>query len=87
MFFKKVKVTQLCLTLCDPMDYTVRGTLQACFSEMCQLPPSRLEVPSCISRTVQAPRRLPDHVSESGVKRMKPKKGDTLEKLLFPWRL
>ena len=25
----KVKVTQLCLTLCDPMDYTVHGILQA----------------------------------------------------------
>ena len=24
-----MKVTQSCLTLCDPMDYTVRGTLQA----------------------------------------------------------
>ena len=23
----KVKVTQLCLTLCDPMDYTVHGIL------------------------------------------------------------
>ena len=25
--FVKVKVTQLCLTLCDPMDYTVHGIL------------------------------------------------------------
>ena len=25
----KVKVTQSCLTLCDPRDYTVRGILQA----------------------------------------------------------
>ena len=25
----EVKVTQLCLTLCDPMDYTVYGILQA----------------------------------------------------------
>ena len=25
----KVKVTQLCPTLCDPMDYTVPGILQA----------------------------------------------------------
>ena len=25
----KVKVTQSCLTLCDPMDYTIQGTLQA----------------------------------------------------------
>ena len=23
-----MKVTQLCLTLCDPMDYTVHGILQ-----------------------------------------------------------
>ena len=26
---KKVKVTQLCPTLCDPKDYTVHGILQA----------------------------------------------------------
>ena len=25
----RVKVTQLCLTLCDPMDYVVHGILQA----------------------------------------------------------
>ena len=25
----KVKVTQLCLTLCNPMDYTIYGILQA----------------------------------------------------------
>ena len=25
----KVKVTQLCLTLCNPMDYIVHGILQA----------------------------------------------------------
>ena len=25
----KVKVTQSCLTLCDPLDYTVHGILQA----------------------------------------------------------
>ena len=25
----KVKVTQLCLTICNPMDYTVHGILQA----------------------------------------------------------
>ena len=28
-FKGKVKVAQLCLTLCDPMDYTVLGILQA----------------------------------------------------------
>ena len=25
----KVKVAQLCLTLCDPIDYTIHGILQA----------------------------------------------------------
>ena len=29
MFLCKVKVTQLCLTLCNPMDYTVHRILQA----------------------------------------------------------
>ena len=29
MYIKKVKVTQSCPTLCDLMDYTVHGILQA----------------------------------------------------------
>ena len=29
----KVKVSQLCLTLCDPMDYAVHGILQATILE------------------------------------------------------
>ena len=29
MFMMKVKVTQLRLILCDPVDYTVHGILQA----------------------------------------------------------
>ena len=37
----KVKVTQLCLTLCDPMDYTVHGILQARILEWVAIPFSR----------------------------------------------
>ena len=37
----KVKVTQLCLTLCDPMDYTVHGILQARILEWVAFPFSR----------------------------------------------
>ena len=37
----KVKVTQLCLTLCDPMDYTVHGILQARILEWVAVPFSR----------------------------------------------
>ena len=37
----KVKVTQLCLTLCDPMDYTVHGILQARILEWVVFPFSR----------------------------------------------
>ena len=37
----KVKVTQLCLTLCDPMDYTVHGILQARIVEWVAVPFSR----------------------------------------------
>ena len=33
-----VKVTQWCLTLCDPMDYTVYGILQARILEWVALP-------------------------------------------------
>ena len=37
----QVKVTQLCPTLCDPMDYTVRGILQARILEWVAFPFSR----------------------------------------------
>ena len=37
----KVKVTQSCLTLCDPMDYIVHGILQARILEWVVVPFSR----------------------------------------------
>ena len=37
----EVKVTQLCLTLCDSMDYTVHGILQARILEWVAFPFSR----------------------------------------------
>ena len=37
----KVKVAQLCLTLCDPVDYTVHGILQARILEWGAIPFSR----------------------------------------------
>ena len=37
-----VEVAQLCLTLCDPMDYTVRGILQARILEWVAVPFSRV---------------------------------------------
>ena len=37
----KVKVAQLCLTLCEPMDYTVYGILQARILEWVAVPFSR----------------------------------------------
>ena len=37
----KVKVAQLCLTLCDSMDYTVHGILQARILEWVTVPFSR----------------------------------------------
>ena len=36
-----VKVAQSCLTLCDPMDYTVHGILQARILELVAFPFSR----------------------------------------------
>ena len=38
---QKVKVTQSCLTLCDPMNYTVHGILQARILEWVAFPFSR----------------------------------------------
>ena len=40
-YLKKVKVPQSCLTLCDPMDYTVHGILQARILEWVTFPFSR----------------------------------------------
>ena len=37
----KVKVTQSCPTLCDPMDYTVHGILQARTLEWVAVPVTR----------------------------------------------
>ena len=37
----KVKVAQSCLTICDPMDYTVHGILQARILEWVAIPFSR----------------------------------------------
>ena len=37
----KVKVAQLCLTLCNPMDYTAHGILQARILEWVAFPFSR----------------------------------------------
>ena len=37
----QVKVTQSCLTLCDPVDYTVHGILQARILEWVAVPFSR----------------------------------------------
>ena len=34
----KVKVTQLCLTLCNPVNYTVHGILQARILEWVAIP-------------------------------------------------
>ena len=39
--FQKVKVAWSCLTLCDPMDYTVHGILQARLLEWVAFPFSR----------------------------------------------
>ena len=39
--WSEVKVAQLCLTLCDPMDYTLHGILQARILEWVAVPSSR----------------------------------------------
>ena len=41
IYYMKVKVTQSCPTLCDPMDYTVHGILQARILEWVAFPFSR----------------------------------------------
>ena len=41
-----IKVTQSCLTLCDPMDYTVHGILQARILEWVAFPFSMGSLPN-----------------------------------------
>ena len=41
LYYMKVKVTQLCPSLCDPMDYTGHGILQARILEWVAFPFSR----------------------------------------------
>ena len=41
LFREEVKVPLLCLTLCDPMDYTVHGVLQARILELVAISFSR----------------------------------------------
>ena len=41
IYYMKVKVTQSCPTLCDPMDYTAHGILQARILEWVAFPFSR----------------------------------------------
>ena len=56
----KEKFTKLCLTICDPMDYTVHGILQARILEWVAFPsPGKLphsaskpEYPACIDRHI-----------------------------------
>ena len=42
----KVKVTQYCWTLCDPMDYTVHGILQAKILKWVSQFPSPTDLPN-----------------------------------------
>ena len=65
-----VKVTQLCLTLCDPMDYTIHGILQArilewvafSFSRGSSRPRDRTQVPSSQVDSLPAgPQRKPQN--------------------------
>ena len=42
MKWSEMKVTQFCLTLCDPMEYTVHGILQARILEWLAFPFSRV---------------------------------------------
>ena len=47
----KVKVAQSCPTLCDPMDYTVHGILQARILEWVVFPPGALPNPGIETRS------------------------------------
>ena len=72
-FTGKMKVTQLCLTLCHPMDYTVHGILQARILEWVAFPFSRGSSQSRIesrSPTLQAdslPAEPPGKPKNTGV--------------------
>ena len=70
----KVKVAQSCLTLCDPMDYRINGTLQARILEWVAIPLSPRNLSNSgiepRSPTVQAdslPAELPGKPKNIGV--------------------
>ena len=56
--YVKVKVTQSCPTLCDPMDYTVHGILQARLLEWVTIPFSRGSSNQGISNPDSVPYQL-----------------------------
>ena len=55
----KVKVSQLCPTLCDPMDYTVHGILQARILEWVAVPHPGFELGSLALQVDSLPTELP----------------------------
>ena len=42
----RVKVTQCCLTICDPMEYTLQGVLQVRILESVAFSPSPVDLPT-----------------------------------------
>ena len=54
----KVKVTQSCLTLCDPMDYTVHGILQARILEWNSISLLQGDLPRVLALGLAADTRL-----------------------------
>ena len=66
----EVKVAQLCLTLCDPMDYTVHGILQPRILEWVAFPFSRGSSQSRDRIQVSHCRRILYHLSHQGSPRI-----------------
>ena len=64
-----MKVAQLCLTLCDPMDYTVHGILQARILEWAAFPFSRgsSQPRSPALRVYSLPAEPPEKPKNTGV--------------------
>ena len=81
----KVKVAQLCLTLCNPMDYTVPGLLQARILTFGARKFLAVEALGCLAARWPPPTRRPEH--PQFLLSLNKQKHPRLAKLLLPGRI
>ena len=79
-----MKVTQSCLTLCDPLDYTVHGILQARILEWIAVPFSR---GSLVAQLVKNPSTMQETRVRSLGWEDPLEKGEATHSNILAWRI